>query len=86
VRRGCFGLIMIAGGAFVAAAAFSGCQSPQTPVVVEDRAHGDSHKWDESEESAYRRWEAERQKEHQDYAKRPENERTDYWNWRHTHP
>jgi hypothetical protein len=86
VRRGCFGLIMIAGGAFVAAAAFSGCQSQQPPVVVEDRAHGDSHKWDESEESAYRRWEAERSKEHQDYAKRPEDERTDYWNWRHSHP
>ena len=85
MRQECLGLIMIAGGAFMAAA-LSGCQSPQNPVVVEDRAHGDSHKWDENEDSAYRRWEAERQKEHQDYAKRQEGERTDYWNWRHTHP
>ena len=83
MRQRYLGLIVIAGGAF--AATFSGCQSQQPPVIVEDRAHGDSHKWDKDEDSAYRRWEAERQKEHQDYAKRQENERSDYWNWRHTH-
>ncbi len=84
MHRRYLGLIVIAGGTF-ASAGFSGCQSQQPPIIVEDRTHGDSHKWDKDEDSAYRRWEAERQKEHQDYAKRQENERSDYWNWRHTH-
>jgi hypothetical protein len=41
---------------------------------------------DPHEARAYHRWEAERQKQHQEYANRKSDERHDYWNWRHAHP
>ena len=82
MRRGYLGLMVIAGG-FLVGATFAGCGSQ--PVVVEDRAHGDSHKWDSHEDAAYRQWEAARSKPHVDYDKRQAEEQSDYWNWRHSH-
>jgi hypothetical protein len=61
-----------------------GCK--QTTVTVEDPDHHDSHRWDDHEVSAYQRWEAERQKPHQEFAGRKSEEQSDYWNWRHSHP
>ena len=66
------------------ALALAGCK--QTTVTVEDPEHHDSHHWDDHEASAYQRWEAERQREHQEYANRKPEEQHDYWNWRHAHP
>jgi hypothetical protein len=62
----------------------AGCGHQNSTVY--DANHRDYHKWDDREEAAYRRWEAENHKPHQDYANRPPQEQNDYWNWRHSHP
>jgi hypothetical protein len=68
-----------------------GCQQQPAPAsstttVVEDTDHHDSHHWDDKEAAAYRRWEAEKSAQHQEYAARNPQDQKDYWNWRHSHP
>ncbi|HMD38027.1 MAG TPA: hypothetical protein VKH15_02030 [Candidatus Acidoferrum sp.] len=81
---GYFGLI-VGTGALFGVMTVGGC-GQQSPTVVYDANHRDNHKWDDREDSAYRRWEAENHKDHQDFAKRQAEEQNDYWNWRHSHP
>lgn len=64
--------------------ALVGCN--QRTVIVEDPNDHDSHRWDDHEVSAYQRWGVERQKPHQEFARRTSEEQSDYWNWRHSHP
>jgi hypothetical protein len=83
--RGKFGTLVVLGVGLMVAG-IAGCQQAPAPapsVVVEDNTH---HKWDEHEASAYQRWEAEKQKPHQEYTARPPQEQHDYWDWRKSHP
>jgi hypothetical protein len=52
----------------------------------EDRAHHDSHRWNDQEDQAYRRFLKERNKKYHDFAKANRREQDDYWKWRHSHP
>ena len=52
----------------------------------EDKAHNDSHEWNDKEDQAYRRYLQERHKKYHDFAKASKKEQSDYWNWRHEHP
>ena len=52
----------------------------------EDRAHHDSHEWNDREDRAYRRYLEEHHKKYHDFAKAKKREQQDYWNWRHSHP
>jgi hypothetical protein len=52
----------------------------------EDRAHHDSHEWNDREDQAYKRYLRERRKKDHDFEKASKREQKDYWNWRHNHP
>jgi hypothetical protein len=61
-------------------------QDDQQSRRYEDRAHKDSHDWNEREDQAYRRYLQEHRKKYHDFAKAKTKEQNDYWNWRHSHP
>ena len=50
-----------------------------------DSVHADYHTWGPGEREPYGRWEAEQHRSHVDYKKLKENDRQNYWNWRHDH-
>jgi hypothetical protein len=59
---------------------------PQESRRYEDRAHKDSHEWNDREDRAYRRYLEEHHKKYRDFAKANRKQQQDYWNWRHSHP
>ena len=61
-------------------------QSDQQTRRYEDRAHNDSHEWNNTEEQAYRRYLQENHRKYRDFAKAKKTEQDNYWNWRHSHP
>jgi hypothetical protein len=63
-------------------ATITGCMHPS----YYDSVYSDTHRWNSREEAAYRRWEAERQLQHAEFAVRREDEQREYWRWRHDHP
>lgn len=52
----------------------------------EDKAHHDSHEWNDNEDKAYRRYLEEHHKKYHEFARANKREQSDYWNWRHSHP
>jgi hypothetical protein len=52
----------------------------------EDKAHNDSHEWNNNEDQAYRRYLQENHKKYHDFDKAKRTEQDNYWNWRHSHP
>jgi hypothetical protein len=62
--------------------AFSGCAAR---ARVYDVDHGDYHRWDRNEVAYYERWEVETHRDHRDFDRRSDNEKREYWNWRHAH-
>jgi hypothetical protein len=61
---------------------FSGCAAR---VRYYDADHHDYHYWDNAEIGYYQRWEVETHRDHRDFAKRSDDEKREYWNWRHSH-
>ena len=62
-----------------------GAQERQS-LRYEDKAHNDSHEWNNNEDQAYRRYLQEHHKKYHNFAKAKQSEQGDYWNWRHSHP
>ena len=62
--------------------ALSGCMGTR----YHDPVFNDNHRWNDREEAAYRRWEAERRLEHIEFQRRRDEEQREYWRWRHYHP
>jgi type III secretory pathway component EscR len=58
----------------------------QTAHRYEDKAHHDSHEWNERENEAYRRYLQEHHKKYHEFDKAKTREQNDYWKWRHSHP
>lgn len=52
----------------------------------EDKAHNDSHEWNDAEDKGYRRYLEEHHKKYHDFDKAGKKEQADYWKWRHSHP
>jgi hypothetical protein len=52
----------------------------------EDRAHKDSHEWNEAEDHAYRKYLEEHHRKYHEFDKANRKEQDDYWKWRHLHP
>jgi hypothetical protein len=67
----------------IAGASFTGCAHPANYY---DSARNDNHRWDRREDTAYRRWEAERRFDHMEFNRRSADEQRAYWAWRHEHP
>jgi hypothetical protein len=53
---------------------------------IYDPTYNDTHRWNAREDAAYRRWEAERRLQHDEYSRRAVDQQRAYWTWRHQHP
>ncbi len=68
-----------------AAMVLGGCVGrTHQPYRVSDPVHGDYHNWDKREAHRYDTWEKESGRKHHDFARRDEDERNEYWKWRHS--
>lgn len=66
--------------------AITGCAARvSTGYRVYDRDHNDHHTWDNNEVVFYGRWENETHRDHRDFRKRNDDEKKEYWAWRHGH-
>ena len=76
------GLMLVAAALVAFPAVFSGCAAR---VQVYDEEHRDYHYWNHNEIVYYQRWEVETHRDHRDFDRRNDQEKKEYWNWRHTH-
>ena len=51
-----------------------------------DKAHRDYHQWNANEDTAYRRWMAERHRKYMEFGRLSAGQQQAYWKWRHSHP
>ncbi len=54
-------------------------------VRVFDEEHRDYHHWDRGEVVYYQRWDVDTHRDHRDFGRRSDEEKKEYWNWRHEH-
>jgi len=50
-----------------------------------DKDHNDEHEWNKHEDRAYRMWVKENHRKYRNFEKLKEDERQQYWGWRHNH-
>ncbi len=50
-----------------------------------DKGHNDDHEWNSHEDKAYRMWVKENHRKYQSFDKLREEDRENYWRWRHEH-
>ncbi len=50
-----------------------------------DKAHNDDHEWNSHEDKAYRMWAKENHRKYVHFDKLKDEDRENYWNWRHDH-
>ncbi len=54
---------------------------------VYDPYYHDYHRWDDHEVVYYNQWATETHRDpHRDFKKLDDNEKKEYWTWRHSHP
>ena len=64
---------------------FTGCAARvDTGYRAYDPYYGDYHVWDNNEVTYYNRWESDTHRDHKDFRKRSDNDKKEYWTWRHT--
>jgi hypothetical protein len=61
-------------------------QTQQNNRRYEDKAHHDSHEWNDNENQAYRHYLEERHRKYHEFDRANRREQNDFWNWRHSHP
>jgi protein-tyrosine phosphatase len=52
---------------------------------VYDPYYHDYHPWNDHEVVFYGQWEHDTHRDHQDFNKRKDSEKKEYWDWRHSH-
>jgi hypothetical protein len=50
-----------------------------------DKGHNDDHEWNSHEDKAYRMWAKENHRKYVSFGKLKDEDRENYWNWRHDH-
>jgi hypothetical protein len=50
-----------------------------------DKQRNDDHEWNDREDKAYRIWAKENHRKYRDFGKLKDEERQQYWAWRHDH-
>ena len=50
-----------------------------------DKGHNDDHEWNNHEDKAYRMWAKENHRKYVNFQKLRDEDREDYWRWRHDH-
>ena len=63
----------------------SGC-SARAGYTTYDPYYNDYHRWDPDEVTFYSRWEVDTHRDHRDFDKRSDDEKKEYWTWRHGQP
>jgi hypothetical protein len=53
-------------------------------VSYYDPYYHDYHRWDNHETVYYSQWETSTHRDHQDFNKRSDADKKEYWDWRHT--
>jgi hypothetical protein len=76
------GSMLLAAALVASLVVFSGCAARGR---VYDDEHRDYHYWNNDEVVYYQRWEVETHRDHRDFNRRRDDERREYWNWRHSH-
>jgi ribulose kinase len=51
----------------------------------EDKAHHDSHEWNNNQDQEYRRYLNEHHRKYHDFDKASKREQNDFWTWVHSH-
>lgn len=51
----------------------------------QDRAHNDSHEWNDTEDQRYRQYLQEHHKKYHNFSSARKSEQNNYWNWVHSH-
>jgi hypothetical protein len=77
---------LLSGIAFIALLVTPASIIAQDTHHYEDKAHHDSHDWNDKEDQAYKRYLQENHKKEHEFAKANKREQSDYWKWRHEHP
>jgi hypothetical protein len=55
-------------------------------VTYRDAHHNDKHRWNATEQKAYRIWVNEYHRQYHEFAKILPADQQAYWDWRHEHP
>ena len=59
--------------------------SQQQTRSYQDKAHNDTHEWNNSEDQRYRQYLQENHKKYKDFSTAKKSEQNNYWNWAHAH-
>ncbi len=70
----------------LAVMAAPGPQEANVQVRIYDRDHKDYHEWNDNENRAWDRYLAENHHKTYEFSRANEKQRSQYWNWRHSHP
>ncbi len=82
---------IICNAALFGVAVFSTLTTSPTALRAEDRKtyhdakHNDEHEWNDHEDRAYRMWVKENHRKYHEFGKLKEEDRQNYWAWRHEH-
>jgi len=57
----------------------------QAARTYHDKQHNDDHQWNGNEDQAYRAYVKDTHRKYRDFDKIKENDRQQYWGWRHDH-
>jgi Spy/CpxP family protein refolding chaperone len=60
-------------------------RAKDNPVRYHDAQHNDDHEWNNREDRAYRIWAKENHRKYRAFSKLKDDDRQNYWNWRHEH-
>jgi hypothetical protein len=75
------GSMLLAAALVASLVVFPGCAARGR---VYDDEHRDYHYWND-EGVYYQRWEVETHRDHREFNRRRDDEKREYWNWRHSH-
>lgn len=76
------GSLFLAAALVASPVVFSGCAAHAR--YYDDEYH-DYHPWNHDEVVYYQRWEVDTHREHRDFDRRSDEEKREYWKWRHNH-
>jgi hypothetical protein len=78
----CIGSLFLA-AALLTPVLSTGCSTHEN---VYDESHGDTHKWDDHEETVYKGYLSDNHKDYTPINQASKSDQKSYWDWRHNNP